>query len=145
MKKTVIEKQMDELKSQLDALSKALPENKIALIVFRGDLDMVLAAFICATGASAMFMDVVIFFTFWGTPILRDKKKRMSGKDFMGKMFGTMFQKGTDRVKLSKINMGGMGTAMMKSLMKKKNVASHLLGLEFERVDIPTGAKFTKE
>jgi len=66
-----------------------------------------------------MCMDVFMFFTLWGTPVLRDKKKRMSSKDFMGKMFGTMFPKGTDRVKLSKINMGGMGTAMMKSLMEK--------------------------
>ena len=124
MKKTGIEKQVDELTSQLDALSQALPENKIALIVFSGDLDRALAAFIIATGASAMGMDVVMFFTFWGTPILRDKKRRVGGKDFMGKMFGTMLPKGTDGVKLSKMNMGGMGTAMMKSLMKKKNVAS---------------------
>ena len=124
MKKTGIEKQVDELTSQLDALSQALPENKIALIVFSGDLDRALAAFIIATGASAMGMDVVMFFTFWGTPVLRDKKRRVGGKDFMGKMFGAMLPKGTDGVKLSKMNMGGMGTAMMKSLMKKKNVAS---------------------
>jgi peroxiredoxin family protein len=42
----------------------------------------------------------------------------------MGKMFGTMLPKGTSDVKLSKMNMGGMGTAMMRSLMKKKNVAT---------------------
>ncbi len=42
----------------------------------------------------------------------------------MGKMFGAMLPKGTGDVKLSNMNMGGMGTAMMKSLMKKKNVAS---------------------
>ena len=71
-----------------------------------------------------MGMEVVMFFTFWGTPVLRDKKKNVGGKDVMGKMFGTMLPKGTGDVKLSKMNMGGMGTAMMKSLMKKKNVAS---------------------
>jgi peroxiredoxin family protein len=65
-----------------------------------------------------------MFFTFWGTPLLRDKKKTVGGKDMMGKMFGAMLPKGTCEVKLSKMNMGGMGTAMMKSLMKKKNVAS---------------------
>ena len=42
----------------------------------------------------------------------------------MSKMFGTMLPKGTSATKLSKMNMGGMGTAMMKSLMQKKNVAS---------------------
>ena len=83
-----------------------------------------LAAFIIATGAVAMGMDVVMFFTFWGTPVLRDKNKSVGGKDFMGKMFGAMLPKGTGAVKLSNMNMAGMGTAMMKSLMQKKNVAS---------------------
>jgi peroxiredoxin family protein len=100
------------------------PENKLVLICFSGDLDKALAAFIIATGAAAMEMDVVMFFTFWGTPLLRDKKKKVGGKDFMGKMFGTMLPKGLGKVKLSQMNMGGMGTAMMKALMKKKNVAS---------------------
>jgi len=71
-----------------------------------------------------MGMDVVMFFTFWGTPILRDKKKKVGGKDLMGKMFGAMLPKDAGEVKLSNMNMGGMGTSMMKSLMKKKNVAS---------------------
>ena len=104
--------------------SKATPSNKISMIVFSGDLDKVLASFVIATGAVAMGMDVVMFFTFWGTPVLRDQQKKVGDKDFMGKMFGAMLPKGTDAVKLSKMNMGGMGTAMMKSLMKKKNVAS---------------------
>ena len=94
------------------------------MIVFSGDLDKALAAFIIATGAVAMGMEVSMFFTFWGTPILRDKKKKVGGKNFMGKMFGAMLPKGAGKVKLSKMNMGGMGTYMMKSLMKKKNVAS---------------------
>jgi peroxiredoxin family protein len=72
----------------------------------------------------SMGMDAVMFFTFWGTPVLRDAKKSVGGKDTFGKMFGTMLPKGMGQVKLSKMNMGGMGTAMMKSLMKKKNVAS---------------------
>lgn len=119
-----IEKQVAELKKQVSALSDAAPENKISMIVFSGDLDKALASMIIATGAVAMGMDVVMFFTFWGTPILRDKNKQVGGKDLMGKMFGSMLPKGVDKVKLSKMNMGGMGTAMMKSLMKKKNVAS---------------------
>ena len=119
-----IQKQINELKTRMESLSKATPEDKISMIVFSGDLDKALAAFIIATGAVAMGLDVVMFFTFWGTPILRDKKKHVGGKDIMGKMFGTMLPTGIDDVKLSKMNMGGMGTAMMKSLMKKKNVAS---------------------
>jgi peroxiredoxin family protein len=119
-----IENQIEELKTRLDAVDKKTAENKLAMIVFSGDLDKALAAFIIATGAVAMGMEVVMFFTFWGTPILRDAKKKVSGKDMMGKMFGSMLPKGIGAVKLSKMNMGGMGTAMMKSLMAKKNVAS---------------------
>jgi peroxiredoxin family protein len=119
-----LHEQFEGLKSQLNALKKAAPENKLSMIVFSGDMDKVLASFVIATGAVAMGMDVVMFFTFWGTPVLRDKKKSAGGKDLMGKMFGAMLPAGTGDVKLSKMNMGGMGTAMMKSLMKKKNVAS---------------------
>jgi peroxiredoxin family protein len=119
-----VAKQVADLRIQLDALSQAAPENKLSMIVFSGDLDKVLASFVIATGAVAMGMDVVMFFTFWGTPVLRDKSKSVGGKDFMGKMFGAMLPKGTGAVKLSNMNMAGMGTAMMKSLMQKKNVAS---------------------
>lgn len=119
-----LETQFEELKAQVDALSKKTVDNKLSMVVFSGDLDKVLAAFIIATGAVAMGMEVVMFFTFWGTTVLRDKKKKVGGKDVMGKMFGAMLPSGTGDVKLSNMNMGGMGTAMMKSLMKKKNVAS---------------------
>jgi peroxiredoxin family protein len=121
---TNFEKSLMELKSQVAALAKAAPENKISMIVFSGDLDKTLAAFIIGTGAVAMGLEVVMFFTFWGTPLLRDKNKQVGGKDLMGTMFGSMLPKGTGQAKLSKMNMAGMGTSMMKSLMKKKNVAS---------------------
>ena len=119
-----VQGKFEEFQAQIDALNKKTPDNKLSMIVFSGDLDKVLAAFVIATGAVAMGMDVVMFFTFWGTPVLRDKNKSVGGKDFMGKMFGAMLPKGTGAVKLSNMNMGGMGTAMMKSLMQKKNVAS---------------------
>jgi len=119
-----VQQQIDEIKSKLESLPKTTRENKLSMIVFSGDLDRVLASFIIATGAVAMGMEVVMFFTFWGTPVLRDKNKKAGEKDLMGKMFGAMLPKGACSVKLSKMNMAGMGTAMMKSLMKKKNVAS---------------------
>ena len=124
VKEEAIEQQIAELKSQVESISKASPDNKLSMIVFSGEMDKVLASLVIATGAVAMGMDVVMFFTFWGTPILRDKGKKVGGKDLMGKMFGAMLPKGACEVKLSKMNMAGMGTAMMKSLMKKKNVAS---------------------
>ena len=116
-------KQVEELKRQVENV-KPGAEDRISIVVFSGDLDKVLAAFIIATGAVAMGMEAVMFFTFWGTPVLRDSKKKAGGKDLMGKMFGFMLPKGRNAIKLSNMNMAGMGTAMMKSLMKKKNVAS---------------------
>lgn len=119
-----LKSQLDELQKQMESIAKSQPDNKMSLVVFSGDLDKVLAAFVIANGAVAMGMDVVMFFTFWGTPVLRDKSKSAKGKDFMGSMFGTMLPKGPSQLKLSKLNMSGMGTAMLKSLMKQKNVAS---------------------
>ena len=119
-----LSEQIEEIKGQLQAIASGGQEDKLSLIVFSGDLDKALASFIIATGATAMGLDVVMFFTFWGTPVLRDKGKSAGGKDIMGKMFGTMLPKGAGGVKLSKMNMGGMGTTMMRSLMKKKNIAS---------------------
>jgi peroxiredoxin family protein len=116
-------RQVADLRRQVENI-KPGADDRISIIVFSGDLDKVLAAFVIATGAVAMGMEAVMFFTFWGTPVLRDAKKSVGGKDLMGKMFGFMLPKGRNAIKLSKMNMGGMGTSMMKSLMKKKNVAS---------------------
>ena len=99
-------------------------ENKISMVVFSGDLDKLLASLVIATGAAATGMKVSLFFTFWGTAALRDPKKSAQDKNLISRMFGLMLPKGAGRVKLSKMNMGGMGTAMMKALMKKKKVAS---------------------
>ncbi len=119
-----LSEQIEEIKGQLQTIANDAPEDKLSMIVFSGDLDKVLASFVIATGATAMGMDVVMFFTFWGIPVLRDAKGKAGNKDFMGKMFGSMLPKGAGEIKLSKMNMGGMGTNMMRSLMKKKNVAS---------------------
>ncbi len=119
-----IEQQVKLLQEQLNQLQSKQAKDQISIIVFSGDLDKVLAAMIIATGARAMDMEVKMFFTFWGTAMLRDKNKPVNGKDFMSKMFGFMLPKGSTQLKLSKLNMGGMGTTMLKGLMKKKRVAS---------------------
>ncbi len=112
------------LEANLEALRASLPEDKFNMVVMSGDLDHLLAAFIIATGAAAMFEKVTMFFTFWATAALRDPAKGPAKKDFMAKMFGRMLPKGTPRLKLSQLNMAGMGTAMLKGLMKKKGVMS---------------------
>ena len=119
-----IEVHVKQLQEQLNDLQTKQPNDQISIIVFSGDLDKVLASMIIATGARAMDMDVKMFFTFWGISMLRDKQKKANGKDFMSKMFGIMLPKGSTRLKLSKMNMAGMGTGMLKDLMKKKHVSS---------------------
>ena len=120
---TELKKQFQELQNKIDHLEKQT-KDQMSLVVFSGDLDKLLAAMIIATGATAMDMKVKLFFTFWATAALRDKTKKAKGKDLISKMFGFMLPKGSRNVKLSKINMAGIGTEMLKSLMKKKNVAS---------------------
>jgi len=117
-----VEKEIAALKERFDTLPGA--ENKLSMIVFSGDLDKQLAAMIIATGAAAMGMKAVLFYTFWGTAALRDPGKKVGGKDILSKMFGLMLPKGRNKIKLSQMHMAGMGTAMIRSLMKKKNVAS---------------------
>lgn len=119
-----LQEQLDRLRKEMDQVKKAGQEDKMSMVLFSGDLDKALAAFIIATGSVAMGMDAVIFLTFWGTPLFRKKDKVVSGKDLMGQMFGWMLPKGASKATLSKMNMGGMGTVMLKDLMKKKNVAS---------------------
>lgn len=94
------------------------------IIMFSGDLDKAMAGLIIANGAAAMGDDVTIFFTFWGLNILRKAQKIEVRKSFMEKMFGWMMPRGADKLGLSKMNFGGLGTAMMKSIMRKKKVNS---------------------
>lgn len=117
-----VEKELLALKARVDELPGA--ENKLSMVVFSGDLDKQIAAMIIGTGAAAMGMKVVMFYTFWATAALRDPQKHATGKNFMGKMFGMMLPKGRNKLTLSQMHMAGAGTAMIKGLMKKKNVAS---------------------
>ncbi|MPM73331.1 Sulfur carrier protein DsrE2 [bioreactor metagenome] len=99
------------------------PQGK-TIIVFSGDLDKVLASFIIANGAASMGRPVTMFFTFWGLNALRKSNGPSVKKPFMDRMFGAMMPKGSKKLKLSKMNMAGMGTAMMKKVMNDKNVDS---------------------
>ena len=92
------------------------------MVVFSGDMDKALASFIIANGAAAMGRPVTMFFTFWGLNILRKPEKQHVKKSAVEKMFGAMMPRGSRKLKLSKMNMGGMGTKMMKRVMREKNV-----------------------
>jgi peroxiredoxin family protein len=98
-------------------------EDKLSMIVFSGSLDRLIAAFVLATGAAAMGMKVSMFFTFWGTAALRRDAAHLS-KSWLERMFGWMLPKGSRRLPLSQMNMGGGGPLMIRYIMKKKGVAS---------------------
>lgn len=100
-----------------------MEKEKFNVVVFSGDLDKVLAAFILATTAASMEMEVNMFFTFWGLNVLR-KKKLTSGKNILQKMMNFMNKGGVDKLPLSKFNMLGAGPAMMKVMMKNSKVPS---------------------
>ncbi|MGI5916426.1 MAG: FAD-dependent oxidoreductase [Anaerolineae bacterium] len=92
------------------------------IIVFSADLDRALAAFIIANGAAAMGQKVTLFFTFWGLNILRRHDAVRVRKSLMERMFGWMLPRGPEALKLSRLNMGGAGTAMIKAVMRSKNI-----------------------
>jgi NADPH-dependent 2,4-dienoyl-CoA reductase/sulfur reductase-like enzyme/peroxiredoxin family protein/rhodanese-related sulfurtransferase/TusA-related sulfurtransferase len=95
-----------------------------SIVVFSGDFDKAMAAFIIANGAAAMGSEVTMFFTFWGLNILRKGQKVQVRKNLVERMFGWMMPRGPEHLKLSKMNLAGCGTAMIKGIMRKKNVAS---------------------
>jgi len=119
---TQLEERIKQLETRLSDVEREMPADQVSIVVFSGDMDRLLGSFIMATGAAAMYDRVVMFFTFWGTAALRDAEKKIEKADIMAKMFGMMLPKGSDALKLSKMNMFGMGTKMMKRLMEKKGV-----------------------
>jgi peroxiredoxin family protein len=101
-------------------MEEAQAPEKVSLIVFSGDMDKVMGAFIIANGAAAFDMEVTMFFTFWGLKAIQ--KGTLTGKGFFGKMLGLMNRGGADRLGPSKFNFGGLGRWMFKKMMKRHNV-----------------------
>lgn len=94
------------------------------LILFSDDLDKALATFVLANGAAATGKKVTVFFTFWGLNVIKKEHKPRVRKDFFGRMFGMMLPADSRRLKLSKMNMMGIGSRMMRHLMRRKGVDS---------------------
>ncbi len=94
------------------------------MVVFSGDFDRAMASFIIANGAASMGSPVTMFFTFWGLNVLRKPGAVKVKKTVVERMFGWMMPRGAGKLKLSKMHMGGLGTAMIQGIMRKKHVAS---------------------
>ena len=113
-----------ELERQIAELRERTPEDRAALVVFSGDLDRVMAAFVIATGAAAAGLETSMFFTFWGLSVLKKKGARAGGKGFKQRMFALMTPAGTEGLGTSKLNFFGMGAVMLRSMMREQGIAS---------------------
>ncbi|WP_414054512.1 FAD-dependent oxidoreductase [Macrococcus equi] len=98
-------------------------KNGATMVVFSGDLDKALASFIIATGAASMGKQVTMFFTFWGLNVIKRPGIKIE-KQGLDKMFSQMMPKHAGKLPISKMNMGGMGSRMIKHVMNKKKVDS---------------------
>lgn len=123
-------RRLAELEARLAALERSqqelrgeLPDNRVSLVVFSGDLDKVLAGFVMATGAAAIGMEVSIFFTFWGLSALK-KGRRLQGKNVLEKAFGLLTPGGSQSLGLSQRNFAGVGARLMRKMMRDKQIAS---------------------
>ena len=123
-----LEERIANLEQEVLHLREEAPRaDKATLLIFSSDLDKVLAGLVVATTAASMGMEVTVFFTFWGLNVLKERR-RYQGKAVMERMIDIMTPTGPDHMGVSRLNMGGAGSAMLKRMMKGKNVLS---GQEF--------------
>jgi len=137
---SVIEKV--EKKKVSNEISEVSVENNNkgkTFIMFSDNLDKALATFVLANGAAATGEKVTIFFTFWGLNAIKRTNKPKVQKDIFGKMFSMMLPSDTMALKLSKMHMMGIGSKMMRFIMKKKGIDS-LESLRQQAID--SGVEF---
>ena len=118
-----LEEKLRDLDKRLAQVEGQVPEDRVALVVFSGDLDRVLAAFVIATGAAAMGQQVSMFFTFWGLSVLK-RGSQLSGKTLFQKMMALISPGSSKSLPVSKMNFFGVGAKMLRSMMKAKHVNS---------------------
>ncbi|MEB3329887.1 MAG: DsrE/DsrF/DrsH-like family protein [Candidatus Sericytochromatia bacterium] len=118
-----LEHRAEAAEARVAELEGRLPKDKLSLVLFSGDLDKSLAAFIIATGAAAMGMEVTMFFTFWGLSAIR-RRKDWAGKNLMEAMLQAMSPGASTALQPSKLAFLGAGSVMLRQMMKQKDIAS---------------------
>src|ERR1700690_598747 len=122
MEGTELEKRVQELEQRVDELKKK--NSGLTIVLFSGDFDLAMAAFIIANGALAMGKDVTMFVTFWGLDVIKKPTMTSAGRNFLEKMVLWMRPKGPDKLATSKMNFGGIGPKLFHYMMGKKNIES---------------------
>lgn len=117
-----MEKKVQELEERLAVLEKK--KMNMTMVMFHGDFDLAMAAFIMANGALAMGKEVTMFVTFWGLDVLKKPTMTSAGKNMLEKMITMMRPKGPTKLGTSKMNFAGIGPKLFQYMMGKKNVES---------------------
>jgi peroxiredoxin family protein len=99
-------------------------KDKLSIVLFSGEMDKALAAFMLATTGASMGMEVKIFFTFWGLNVIKRNEGSIKSRGLMRRMLNIINRGGSKRLKISKFHMFGLGTWMIKRLMKDINMLS---------------------
>ncbi|NLR94266.1 MULTISPECIES: DsrE/DsrF/DrsH-like family protein [Flammeovirga] len=116
------QEQLESLQNSLTTINKQ-PTEKITMLVTSFELDQVIPAFIIANGAASFGMDVTIFFTLWGINALKEKSI-YKGKNIKEKLITMMLPDTPKTTTISRLNMMGIGTEMMKMMMRENNIES---------------------
>jgi len=114
---------IDALEKRVTEMESERAEDKVSMVVFSGDLDRVLAAFVIATGAAAMGQKVDMYFTFWGLTAIK-KRTEMEGKSLLQRMMAMMTPGSSETLPVSRMNWFGAGAKMLRMMMKERNVES---------------------
>lgn len=108
------------------AQNPGVDPNTMSIIVTKGSLDWAYPPFILGTTAAAMGLEVTMFFTFYGLPLLmKDMSLQVSslGNPAMKMPMGGMHM-GMPNIVSALPGVDAMASKMMKNLIKKKGVAS---------------------
>ncbi|MBI2849230.1 MAG: DsrE/DsrF/DrsH-like family protein [Chloroflexi bacterium] len=97
--------------------------NKASILVISGELEKACVAFNIANAAAASGMEVVMFFTCWGVNIVKKKGRRLKGDSWMNRLMN-LTTSGVDRLPLARFHFLGLGSWMMRRLMKARNIQS---------------------
>jgi peroxiredoxin family protein len=114
---------IDALEKRVAEMEAGRPEDKVSMVVFSGDLDRVLAAFVIATGAAAMGQKVDMYFTFWGLTAIK-RRTDLAGKSLLQRMMAMMTPGSSETLPVSRMNWFGAGAKMLRMMMKERNVES---------------------
>ncbi|MBX0330924.1 DsrE/DsrF/DrsH-like family protein [Oscillochloris sp. ZM17-4] len=116
--------ELEQRVSSLEETPAQSIEDRVSMVVFSGELDKAIAAFIIATGAASMGLEVNMFFTFWGIGAVRKREKVFAGKNLLEKGFTAMLPSGTGQLGLSQMNFLGAGAQLIRKIMKDRDISS---------------------